>query len=288
MCKRNCMGIMLAVLIVAAAGYLYFFRQCNILLQVDGEIPCIEIRMAQSENRVRMWFSEEEEKGYFFLPSCVTDHQVRLGDIGENSVQINGNIYHGGDVFTWEEGCSYELQVTDPSYRSTGYEITFLKSANIPAMFIATESGGLEYLHEDKENEEPGKLCVVRADGATEYQGELLRISGRGNSTWEYEKKPSALNLPKAYPLCGLNKGDRWRLLALWCEGSKLDNKIAMDLAQELGLAYSMQGTWVDLYLNGEYRGIYLLTESVTVGEGRVNIYDLEKENKRINPSIAE
>ncbi|MDE7231889.1 MAG: CotH kinase family protein, partial [Lachnospiraceae bacterium] len=133
-----------------------------------------------------------------------------------------------------------------------------------------------------------GKLCVVRADGATEYQGELLRISGRGNSTWEYEKKPYALKLPKAYPLCGLNKGDRWRLLALWNEASKLDDKIAMDLAQELGLSYNMQGTWVDLYLNGEYRGIYLLTESVTVGEGRVNIYDLEKENKCTNTSIAE
>ncbi|MBD5517811.1 MAG: hypothetical protein HDR07_04745 [Lachnospiraceae bacterium] len=286
--KRNRMGIMLAVLIVAAAGYLYFFRQCNILLQVDGELPCVEIRMAQSENQVRMWFSEETEKGYFFLPSCVKNYQVSLGDTGENSVRIDGDLYREGDVFTWEEGCSYELQVTDPSYQSVTYEIAFLKSANIPAMFIATESGGLEYLHEDKENEEPGNLCVVRADGTAEYQGELLRISGRGNSTWEYEKKPYALKLPKAYPLCGLNKGDRWRLLALWNEGSKLDDKIAMDLAQELGLAYSMQGTWVDLYLNGEYRGIYLLTESVTVGEGRVNIYDLDKENKRRNASIAQ
>ncbi|MDE7232647.1 MAG: hypothetical protein K2N37_06200, partial [Lachnospiraceae bacterium] len=166
--KRYCMGIMLAVLIMAAAGYLYFFRQCNILLQIDGEIPCIEIRMAQSENRVRMWFSEEAERGYFFLPSCVKDHQVRLGDTGENSVRIDGDLYREGDVFTWEEGCSYELQVTDSSYQSTSYEITFLKSANIPAMFIATESGGLEYLHEDKENEDPCKICVVRAYVATE------------------------------------------------------------------------------------------------------------------------
>lgn len=286
--KRNCMGIMLAVLIAAAAGYLYFFRQCNVLFQMDGKIPCIEIRMAQSENRVQMWLSEETEKGYFFLPSCVADHRVRLGDTGENSIRIDGDLYEEGDVFTWEEDCSYELQVTDSSYRSASYEITFLKSANIPAMFIDTASGGLEYLHEDKENEEPGKLCVVQADGVTEYQGELSRISGRGNSTWEYEKKPYALKLSKAYPLCGLNKGDRWRLLSLWNEGSKLDNKIAMDLAQKLGLAYSMQGTWVDLYLNGEYRGIYLLTESVTVGEGRINIYDLEKENKRRNASIEQ
>lgn len=279
---------MLAVLIVATAGYLYFFSQCNILLQMDGEIPCVEVRMEQSENQIRMWFSEETEKGYFFLPSCVRGHHVRLGDTGENSVRIDGELYREGDVFTWEAGFSYELQVTDPSYQSTTYEIVFLRSENIPAVFIATESGSQEYLHEDKENEEPGKLCVVEADGSTEYQGGLSRISGRGNSTWEYEKKPYALKLPGAYSLCGLDKGERWCLLALWCEGSKLDNKIAMDLAEELGLAYSVQGTWVDLYLNGEYRGIYLLTESVAVGEGCVDIYDLEKENKRRNASIAE
>ena len=59
-----------------------------------------------------------------------------------------------------------------------------------------------------------------------------------------------------------------------------------MDLAQELGLSYSTQGTWVDLYLNGEYRGIYLLAESVTVGGGRVDINDIEKHNKQKNASI--
>ena len=87
-------------------------------------------------------------------------------------------------------------------------------------------------------------------------------------------------------PLCGLRESDRWRLLALWNEGSRLSDKLAMDLAQELGLAYSTQGTWVDLYLNGEYRGIYLLAESVTVGSGRVDIYDLERKNKQKNTSI--
>lgn len=285
--KRSCMGVILAVLIVAVVGCLYFLRQSNVLLQVEGEAPSVSIRTAQSENRVQMWFDETAEKGYFFLPSCVEHHRIRLGNVGAKGVRIDGALYRTGDVFSWEDDRSYQLQVTDDP-KSYTYEIAFLKSENIPAMFIDTASGGLAYLHEDKENEEPGKICVVRKDGDTEYQGELLRISGRGNNTWEYEKKPYAIKLPGAYPLCGLDKGDRFRLLSLWREGSRLDNKIAMDLAQELGLAYTAQGTWVDLYLNGEYRGIYLLAESVTVGEGRVDIYDLEKENKRRNPSIEQ
>jgi len=246
------------------------------------------VRSLQSENQVRLWVDEKGGEGYFFLPSCVTHHNIRLGDTGENSVRIDGKVWRTGEAFTWEEGKSYELRITDAAYESHVYGVSFMKSENIPAMFIDTESGSLDYLHEDRENEETGKICVVRADGVTEYQDFLPRISGRGNSSWGYEKKPYALKLRENRPLCGLKKGDRWRLLALWREGSRMGNKVAMDMAGELGLSNSMQGTWVDLYLNSEYRGIYLLTESVTVGEGRVDVYDLEKENKRKNPSIEE
>lgn len=284
--KRTYMGIMLAAVVLAACGF-YWIRQDNVKLMVDGETPWLSMRIEGNENKVFLW-QNEEEPGYFFLPSCVRRHRIRLGDTGDKSVRINGELLKPGDAFTWEEDTSYQLQITDASYEPCSYEIFFLKSENIPAMFIDTESGSLEYLHEDKAHEEAGKICVVREDGNTEYRDELPRISGRGNSTWEYEKKPYAIKLKGAEPLLGLDKSDRWQLLALWRESSKMDNKIAMDLATALGIPYTAQGTWVDLYMNGEYRGIYLLTESVTVGGGRVDIYNLEKENKRLNPSIEQ
>lgn len=286
--KRTCMGIMLVIAIAVAVGCLYYMRRDHVLLRVENGQPCISVRTAQSENRVFLWRDEEETAGYFFLPSCVSHHKIRLGETGESSVRIDGQLYRKGDTFTWEEEQRLSIQITDASYESHTYEIGFMKSENIPAMFIDTASGSLDYLHEDKENEEPGKICVVQEDGVTAYQDELLRISGRGNSTWGFEKKPYALKLKTDQPLCGLRKGDRWRLLALWNEGSRMGDKIAMDIADELGLSYSTQGTWVDLYLNGEYRGIYLLTESVTVGEGRVDIYDIENSNRQKNVSIQE
>lgn len=284
--KRTCMGIMLVIAIAVAVGCLYYMRRDHVLLRVENGQPCISVRTAQSENRVFLWRDEEETAGYFFLPSCVSHHKIRLGETGESSVRIDGQLYRKGDTFTWEEEQRLSIQITDASYESHTYEVGFMKSENIPAMFIDTASGSLDYLHEDKENEEPGKICVVQEDGVTAYQDELLRISGRGNSTWGFEKKPYALKLKTDQPLCGLRKSDRWRLLALWNEGSRMGDKIAMDIADELGLSYSTQGTWVDLYLNGEYRGIYLLTESVTVGEGRVDIYDIENSNRQKNISI--
>lgn len=209
-----------------------------------------------------------------------------MDDSGTDSVRIDGKLVEQGDVWTWEEGRTYEIRITDEAYETQVYDVAFMRSENIPAIFINTASGSMAYLEEDKEHEETGDICVVREDGSTEYRGTLEKISGRGNSTWVYAKKPYTIKLSAEFPLCGLDSGTRWRLLALWREGSKLDNKIAMDMAEELGLSYNTQGTWIDLYLNGQYAGIYLLAESVSVDQGRVDITDLEKENERYNEDI--
>ena len=48
----------------------------------------------------------------------------------------------------------------------------------------------------------------------------------------------------------------------------------------DLGLAYTSESTYVDLYVNGEYYGNYLLIESVEVGTDRV---DIDVDNERMN-----
>ncbi len=287
--KKYILGV-LAILMTTLGILCYRQMQMrNTVLQIQGgemPVPCIAVHSEQGVNEVSLWQDETDGRGWFFLPSCVRRRTVMVGDLGTNSLRLDGELLEKGDVFTWEDERTYELQITDEAYETHTYTVAFMKSENIPAIFIDTASGSMEKLNADKEYEETGDIRVVEQNGNTEYQGALERISGRGNSTWEYEKKPYSIKLTEKYPLCGLDKGDKWRLLALCREGSKLDNKLAMDLAEELGLAYSVQGTWVDLYLNGNYAGNYLLTESVSVGEGRVDIASLEQENKRYNKDI--
>lgn len=284
--KRNYLLLMLVLFLGLGLLYGNQVRRNRVYLKIDDSGPYVSINQENSVNRIDLWQEEEGGKAYFFLPSCVRSPVVRVRGMEDNTIRIDGKLYAEGDSFRWEEEREYQMQFIGDAYEVRTYAVTFMRSANIPAVFIHTDSGSMEYLNADKENEETGEICIVRGDGNTEYQGKLERISGRGNSTWNYEKKPYALKLTEKSPLCGLDRSDRWRLLALWREGSKMDNKIAMDLAQEMGMAYSTQGVWVDLYLNGEYTGCYLLTESVSVGEGRVDIYDLEKDNKRYNKDI--
>lgn len=283
--KRYCMGLMLVLALTAAVFYLNYMRRNSVVLRAEGEMPCIDVHMQQSANRVGLWQDEEDGKSYFFLPSCVRDNKVKLGEC-TGGVEIDGRVYEEGDIFTWEDDREYHLQIMDEDCTLHEYQVTFMRSANIPAIFINTESGSMEYVNEERGNIESGDICVVLANGITEYQNVLPKIASRGNVSWNRPKKPYTIKLQDKYPLCGLRKGDKWRLLALWNEGSKLNNKIAFDIAEKLGMANTMQGTWIDLYLNGEYTGIYLLTESVTVGEGRVDIYNLEKENRQNNEDI--
>ena len=67
-----------------------------------------------------------------------------------------------------------------------------------------------------------------------------------------------------------------------------MNTKVVFDIAEALGLEYTPQCTWIDLYFNGEYAGNYLLCEAVSVGKGRVDVFDLEKENQTINGNLQE
>ena len=61
-------------------------------------------------------------------------------------------------------------------------------------------------------------------------------------------------------------------------------NTFIFDLSDEMGLYYSSKSKPVDLYINGEYLGNYLVCESVEVGSSRVDITDLEDLNEEANP----
>lgn len=42
----------------------------------------------------------------------------------------------------------------------------------------------------------------------------------------------------------------------------------------------------IDLYINGEYKGVYLVTEKVEINKNRVNITDLEGDTEDMNPDL--
>lgn len=250
-------------------------RDMQFMMDADRGLV-ITLKTGKDEEFLYPWFDETTGLTYFFLPSFVQDNRIYCDRIKKEAMEIDGKSVSGWKSFEWEEQTVYSI-----SYDGTDYDVVFMKSANLPSLFIETDSGSMDYLNADKENEEAGEINLIMASGSVEYQGRLKKVSGRGNSTFATAKKPYTFTLEEAYPLCGLDMGKKWNLLALHYEENKMQSKLINDMAAYLGMEYTPGSTWVDLYCNGNYQGLYLLTEAITVGDGRVEIYDLEKENKR-------
>ena len=105
----------------------------------------------------------------------------------------------------------------------------------------------------------------------------LRYIRGRGNSTWLEEKKPFRFRLAESADLLAMGANEHWVLLANAKDDSLLRNRLAAYAGDALGLACTPKFVPVDLMVNGEYQGSYLLGEQVRIGENRIEIDKIKK-----------
>lgn len=105
---------------------------------------------------------------------------------------------------------------------------------------------------------------------------DTLQIKGRGNWTWTgFDKKPYRLKLAKKTDMLGLEKSKHFGLLAHSDDWSGwMKNTLGFTLSEQVGLAWTPRHQPVELVLNREYRGLYMLTELVRVDKKRVNIVE--------------
>ena len=208
---------------------------------------------------------------YLFLPSYARLSQAQLRS-GRSGAALEGRSLKGGlSCETLRTDTLYTLSYSEKG-NTRQLRVTFLQSQSLPTLYIDTASGSMDYIHAQKGNEESGILRLYAQDGALECRGNLDTLKGRGNATWLSQKKPYSLTLSQEADLLGMGAARNWILLSNPYDSSNLRNKIVYDFAQELGLAYSPRCQWVDLYLNGQYAGLYLLTTRNEIHPQRVNI----------------
>ena len=230
----------------------------------------------------------------FCLPACADSQRVQMHfrkleynkETEEEKyveetgyVMIDGQKVFSGDTVTLPQAGG-KLNIV---FSNDSKEVSIKKSANIPAMFINTDSGSMKEINADKSYKEAADMLVVCADGKVDYQGRLKQIKGRGNVTWDYNKRPYNIKLEKSKDILGMGESKGWCLLANYLDTSLLRNKIVYNLADETGIPFNMACESVDFYTNGEYQGTYLLTEKVGIEKNRVNITDMEKATEKVN-----
>ncbi len=218
---------------------------------------------------------------YLFLPVGAKPEDATIWLSADLALIINGKEYHSGDtcpeLMTPGEHIAFFSDDEDRKYTLYVY-----RSENIPAVFISTESGSLEYIHASKNNKEAAFLFVYENGEITADRLECT-IKGRGNATWNEIKKPYNVPLEENTNLLGMPEAKKWSFLANYLDPSLLRNATGWELAKNCGLDFTSEYRHVDLYINGEYQGNYTICESVEVGPNRVDICDLEKENRNLN-----
>lgn len=238
----------------------------TLLLPENGTLP--NLRLPKGEI-IAGW--EKDDIVYFFIPSYAALDKVSL-ETGLKWAEASDDILQY-DVI--RDLLLYPDDGTEPIPQ----KVCFKHSANLYTIYMDLEGNTPDAI--TKESFIEAKVTVLSPDGNTDCHAAAGLIKGRGNSTWQREKKPYFLKLSKEASLCGMEPGKKWILLANAYEATKLSNKLLFDFSQSIGLRYSVDSNWADLYINGIYLGNYLVCEKIDVGEHLVNITDLEKENRK-------
>ncbi len=183
---------------------------------------------------------------------------------GMETSRVSAVANYGYRFVCWSDGNTSPARRLDTAEQNTVITAIFdYDCSDLPAVVLTTETGTDV---QSKTDYIGGTLAIINA-GDDELGESTIEVRGRGNFTWTaHEKKSYKVKFPtKIAPLSVGEKNKTWVLMANVCDLSLLRNHTALRIVDEFDrIVYSPNSTCVDLYLNGEYRGVYLLAEEIT------------------------
>ncbi|MBQ3781862.1 MAG: CotH kinase family protein [Lachnospiraceae bacterium] len=258
--------ILLIISSVTIASHLY--RNKHIIDEFSISIPSISEKIS---------FYNTDNCCYLFLPS------------GCNTKKLSLNRPKG--YSTSKEPFSSEI-VINHKYNFTifdpfGIEIfnkplIIMKSSDIPSLHLTLNNTNYKDFDSDNKRKCSGSSTLIDTDGTILLNDNFAKLSSHGNSSWWHEKKP--FNLTYDSPIKLLNDNEaisNYVLIANFDDESFIRNKMIYDYAYNTGITTTPNSQYVDLYINNEYLGLYLLSERVSVDSNVVNINSLDIENKK-------
>jgi hypothetical protein len=196
------------------------------------------------------------------------------------------NVYHNGytrttddftiigDTFTaGSVGITVASKINDSKTASFNINVSNeLINTGLPVVYIETRNVEPIVSKDDWINM---RVKVVSDNPGWSFEKTDYRdqIKGRGNTSWGYPKKPYRMRFCENTSMFGLTAARDWVLLADYKVATLMSNTIAFELGQRFdGPLFKNNYVYVDVVVNGNYKGAYILTEHMRFGEGRVEI----------------
>ena len=209
----------------------------------------------------------------------------------QNSQPVNGNAATLNVSALASETDGYRL-LTAKVGNGTAFTVRIMQATNLPTIYLTSTNAntqGRSYVDSSKRNTTTAALKMIDVAGSEISTMDIKELKARGNSTFTYAAKKSyQMKLETASDL--LQNGENvktWVLLANYFDATLMHDKLFKDMAAALGMPYTASCDWVNLYYDGEYRGVYLLSEKNAVKDTGISITDLEAAYKDQNPEYG-
>lgn len=143
---------------------------------------------------------------------------------------------------------------------------------NLPTVSIHTQDNVLPY---DKEHEIDCFISIISDEGKTLLADTAL-IRERGNFSRSFPKKPYRIKFAHKQKVLGAPaKAKKWTLINNYGDKTLMRNQLAFELSRQFGMPYTPFCAYVDVVLNGEYKGCYQLCDQIEVRKNRVEVTEM-------------
>ena len=158
---------------------------------------------------------------------------------------------------------------------------SWLKLSNLPAMFIDLYNQDNSEVPLENVNREyyvSSKISLENTTDEFTIENSDALFKGRGNGSWvdAGDKRGYRIKFDDDQSILGSPSSRHWVLLANanFDDVTMFRNRLAYGMSNEVftNIEYATSTNFVDLYVNGEYRGVYLVAEHLRVDEDRVDI----------------
>ena len=188
---------------------------------------------------------------------------------GGTSGGTDGGSASGETTYTTAEKIALKMQLTDvPTIYLT---VPDALNADGTAMDINSvlykDANGADY--------HSATIQIVDAANSMEVFTDSVEMKVRGNSTAYQTKRPYRLKFAKGHKHDLLGNGyscRNWTLLANAVDPTMVRNALTYKVGELVGEPFCPGYKFVDVVINGEYRGTYQISDHVEVDKNRVNI----------------
>ena len=222
----------------------------------------------QLENDIAL---EEQSENAFFgrVPFNISlDGLVATYEFIGSSIEINDVEQENGitrNNFT----DIVNIKVFNKDGDSEDYQINLAKFTGLPIVYIEID-GSVQI-----DSKDDYVLGDTNIDGGRDYENfpsAPMKIRGRGNSTWEFPKKPFQMKLDNKAEFLGMPNDKKWLFLAEYADKTMLRNTIAFEMGYISNLDWTPEAKFAEVFINGDYNGTYNITQKVEESDNRVAI----------------